>query len=579
MKRHLFKALFLGALVLSSGTFVSCSDSNDDLESRVTTLEGYVNEIQEQLKKALVTGASVVDVKKDDNGSWTLKLSDNTEIVIAGGTGGSNISVVVTDSNAIITVDGTEYVLPLGSMVNSLIFSPETSDGIVEIGHNGATVNFLARPALKNLDGATFTIAESHVMSRAGDGEQFKVNGEVTIEGDFIKVPIKALDVEAGKMYAVSLQLDLKGTVIGSNYFNVKISDDFTSVLEELGGVEIKSEYSPQDLADGFKSLTVKGSTLLNDFNFKTFFTTLPDNAQFVIASASKQPVGKAQEKVALLKNSLNSDGTWIFSERPGTSFNDNTDRPGFLVNVVANDVIKAKIYVVINDELANVDFTTNGLSGIFEAEWGGREKAMPLGAQTLNFPKAITNYLTDMPIIHNGKDGFFAKWADYSISNTAGDVLIFNNGTTLEMGDLAKAYAKKSRGIYYFFRGFAIYVPESLGNENGKYIDINGKEWSAGEGYGYDYWMGQYNDYASNPTSFYSNIASWNFTMDEKTGDLKFPSTYTGYGLRVAFDGGYEYAYGVKPLHAKGQDQMGMLFINRRVAPQGATMPTPKAN
>ena len=93
MKRHLFKALFLGALVLSSGTFVSCSDSNDDLESRVTTLEGYVNEIQEQLKKALVTGASVVDVKKDDNGSWTLKLSDNTEIVIAGGTGGSNISV------------------------------------------------------------------------------------------------------------------------------------------------------------------------------------------------------------------------------------------------------------------------------------------------------------------------------------------------------------------------------------------------------------------------------------------------------------------------------------------------------
>ena len=31
------------------------------------------------------------------------------------------------------------------------------------------------------------------------------------------------------------------------------------------------------------------------------------------------------------------------------------------------------------------------------------------------------------------------------------------------------------------------------------------------------------------------------------------------------------------KPLHAAGADQLGMLFINRRVAPEGATMPAPK--
>lgn len=41
---------------------------------------------------------------------------------------------------------------------------------------------------------------------------------------------------------------------------------------------------------------------------------------------------------------------------------------------------------------------------------------------------------------------------------------LIFNNGSTLEMGDLAKKYAEGCRGIYYFFRGFAVYVPASLG-------------------------------------------------------------------------------------------------------------------
>ena len=43
-------------------------------------------------------------------------------------------------------------------------------------------------------------------------------------------------------------------------------------------------------------------------------------------------------------------------------------------MNVVADDVVKAKIYVVIVDELADVDFTANGFVGNYEAEWGGTE-------------------------------------------------------------------------------------------------------------------------------------------------------------------------------------------------------------
>ena len=87
---------------------------------------------------------------------------------------------------------------------NSLIYSPETIDGIVEIGNTGAIVKFLPRPALTSIEGAEFTIAESHVMlTRAADGEQFKVNGVASLDGGFIVVPIRRwVKQEAGKMYA-----------------------------------------------------------------------------------------------------------------------------------------------------------------------------------------------------------------------------------------------------------------------------------------------------------------------------------------------------------------------------------------
>ena len=580
MNKQFIKVLLCGAMVLSTGTFISCNndDDIDDLKSRVSVVETAIGDLKADLDKALKTGASIVEVKLDEKtGIYTLSLSDGQKIVIK--PGGGNISVTMTDTEAIINVNGTEYKLPLGSAVNSLIYSPETIDGIVEIGNTGAIVKFLPRPALTSIEGAEFTIAESHVLTRAADGEQFKVNGVASLDGGFIVVPIKALgEAEAGKMYAVSLQMKFRGTVIGSNYFNVKVADDFSAVAEDLGGVTIKADYAPRDLADGFKEMTINGLDLLGTLNFNNLFSELPDKAEFIVASSSKQPGGKAQEKVDMLKESLKSDGTWKFSTRPGTSFNDNEERPGFLLNVVADDVVKAKIYVVIVDELADVDFTANGLVGNYEAEWGGTEKAQPLGAGKLNFPRALSKYETDIPTIHNGADGFFPNWLKYSIK-MGDEELIFNNGSTLEMGDLAKKYAEGCRGIYYFFRGFAVYVPASLGTD-GKYTDVNGKTYDAGEGYGYDGWMGQYNEYINDPVGFYNNIKEWgfgDFTMDEKTGDFNFPESYTGYGLRIAFDAGYEYAYGVKPLHAAGADQLGMLFINRRVAPEGATMPAPK--
>lgn len=89
-----------------------------------------------------------------------------------------------------------------------------------------------------------------------------------------------------------------------------------------------------------------------------------------------------------MLKESLKSDGTWKFSTRPGTSFNDNEERPGFLVNVVADDVVKAKIYVVIVDELADVDFTANGLVGNYGSRVGWYRKSSTTGGRKAELPE-----------------------------------------------------------------------------------------------------------------------------------------------------------------------------------------------
>lgn len=73
----------------------------------------------------------------------------------------------------------------------------------------------------------------------------------------------------------------------------------------------------------------------------------------------------------------------------------------------------------------------------------------------------------------------------------------------------------------------------------------------------------------------FYPETARYlNLQIDIKTGELITPAEYTGYGFRFAIGAGYEYLYGVKNITANGNDKIGMLFFNRRLAPEGAKMP-----
>ncbi|NDV94387.1 hypothetical protein D0T84_05565 [Dysgonomonas sp. 521] len=574
MKKQFFSVLLCGAVIFSAGTFSSCGDDVDDLKSRVSVLEVAVEDLKNDLSKAITTGASIISVE-ETNGTYKLVLSDGKTITIKTGSGGgSDVTVEINDSNAIITVNGTEYVLPLGSSVNSLIYSPETVDGIVTLGNAGADVSFLATPAISSSDlaKATFDIAEAHELKAGGNG-LFKVDGEATLDGDFLKVKIKGLGVEAGKTYAVSLLMSFNGTAISSNYFTVKVDDDFSFASEDIGGFTIKAAYSPKVLENAsFSEMTINGRDLLKLTNFKDLFDELPANATFSIAG--KQPEGAAQDKKNALSDNLAKDGAWAMNTRLGSSFNDSEDRKGFLFNVIADDVVKAKIYVMINDELADVDLTGQ-FTDQAEAEWGGRDKSLPLGAQTINIQKGFANYETDYPIIHGGANEFFANWATFEVKK-GDEPIVYSDGTKLVLGDLAKEYATGCRGLYWFYRGFAIYVPEALATTDGKYVDENGKSWSGAEGFGYDFWLGQYNEYIDNPSGFYpSSVTDFGITIDEATGSLNIPDSYTGYGFRIGIGAGYEYAYGVKRIGAA--EQLGLFFFNRRLAPDGATMPAPQ--
>ena len=109
MNKRFRRVLFLGLLsTFAAAPFTSCSNDNDDLETKVGVLETAVKDLQDQIGKALTTGASVTGATQDANtGVWTLTLSDGTKIVLGGGTsgGGSDVTVIVTDSEAIITVN------------------------------------------------------------------------------------------------------------------------------------------------------------------------------------------------------------------------------------------------------------------------------------------------------------------------------------------------------------------------------------------------------------------------------------------------------------------------------------------
>ncbi len=565
--------ILCGALAACTmGTFTSCSD-DDDRSSYDEYLDTKINEIN----KAIASNLSIINVLSD-GGSYVLTLSDGSKI-----TTGADIDVTVEANCIKLTVGGKVYEIPK-SGGGSLQFAPEYADGEVRIGDaSGATVMFIPNPALTSLAGVEPSVAVAYEL-KTRSADQFKVTfDEINTDG-MIVGKLYCLDQDlAGKTVGVSVQMDNNGTVLGSNVFTVKVADDFSFSSEEIDPSIVPADGTAANADGSFTLPAISGASLGAGFDMKSLFSNLPDGVSFKAASASKQPAGKAQEKASIIAKSVKADGTFSWAARPGTDFNENEEQPGFLINInnVAETTV-AKFYITINDEIAGANFNVFGSD--MEVEWGNRTNFLQLGAQRLDVQAWLASAQDEEGglICHNGLEGVIQKWNDVAVTTPGNKSILMSAGGELTLDELGQAYAPEGvcRGIFWYYRGLSIRLPESMA----PYTDHLGVEWtSGGEGWGKDYfvngddmWWGQYNEFIEKaweefapPTAVHLGIR-----VDEKTGELITPENYTGWGMRIAYGVGYEYLYGVKNITAEGNDKLGMIFFNRRVAPEGATMP-----
>ncbi|EGK03109.1 hypothetical protein HMPREF9455_01359 [Dysgonomonas gadei ATCC BAA-286] len=581
MNKRFLNVLLCGVMLFSTGIFSSCGEDVDDLKSRVSVLEVAVADLKDQLSNAMTTGATIVKVE-EANGTYTLTLSDGKVITIKPGTGsGANITVEKNEKNVIITVDETEYVLPIGSAVNSLIYSPETTDGIVNIGNTSITVNFLATPAITsaNLESATFDIAEAHQLKVGGNG-LFKVDGDVTLEGDFIKVPIKALGVEASKSYAVAIYMTINGTTaISSNYFTVKVSDDYSFNSEELvtptfsNAITDATEVSP-----GFWTATLPETdavSFLNEFNFNTLVSLPSINAadlRFELGVKANQN-GNVQDRYDFLKSCLTANGAWKMQGRPGSNFNkkEGDAKPdGVLINVVVNDVIKAKIYWKVIDPLANIDFHGGLVNFSEHMEYGnpgvdgtgvGEGEGIIVNPGVNSIDLARTLIGGKLSLVHGNGMKFLNALKAYSVKLGEED-LVMSDGTKLVVTNVGKKYTKFSRGLNWFNIQTSIAKSQrrnwTMSDDEKKALaqsDCNGEIVTGWDGLpGED-----------------MTAKGLNITSD---GFFKTTTAYGGWALRVGMGLEFEYDYGMKPI---SNGCLVFLWINRRTSAENVVDVAPR--
>lgn len=580
MNKKFLNVLLCGVAILSMGVFNSCKTDVNDLEARVRILEEKLTDLKTTLGDAAAKGLFITSGEWSDNGKlYTIIFSDTSKVEIPiVETGGTTVTVTLDPDKgvAVITIDGEPYEIPLGSAVSSLVYRPEFEDGIAYMGTNGmVNVKFLATPTLSaaSVASATFEIADIYEVSartRLGAGGLVEIVGTPSLGGDgYISVDIKGLDVQAGKTYATSIKMAVSGTTISSNYFNIAVDSNFTGMEVAIDPAIVPiAKYAPEKNEAGQYTITVDGLEMLKALNFKDFFgTTAPAGATFEVAGPSQQPEGDARNKQGMLKTSLAADGTWAFSDRPGTAFS-NT---GFLFNVISENKIKAQVFVKIDDPIAKLDWV--GPFKEMEAEYGGRvaEKALPLGASTIDFQPSFASFTDrgtedvtkEWVIIHgDGQTKFFEPWQNMSVGGEAGNVL-YNNGERAELSAYGEQFVVgSSRGMFWYCKGLAFYIPEPYG-EGG----------SNGIG-GFDWWGPGFADgwYIQNNSYMFQAGLDWGFNIS-KEGIITIPESYTGWGLRLALGLGFEYAYGIQKLGAA--DQLGLFYYNRRSMPEGTVLPS----
>ena len=553
-------------MFVTSAGVTSCGYDDDDLQSRISVVEGSLADINTQLASLQAKGQGILKVDKTGSG-YMLTLSDNSQIEIKAG--GADISVTETANAFIIKVGDKEYALPKGAAAAQLIYSPQYEDGIEVYDGKIIDVKFMMSPKLTSLDGAAFDIQEAHELQTRAGSSLFKVADGASIDGDFITIPIQATEAEDGKSYAASVVISKDGKDYISNYFTIKVvSNSFVAEDLEDYGFAASVTDAQKDGVSGLWTATLPAD-LADDFDFAELYAGLPAGAKFEVAAANKQ-VGNASngDVLGVLAASLAADGKWSLAGRPGCAFPD-----GFVVNVTVDGVVKMKVNWIFNDPLADVDFKSSieHLSTHMEIcpEDGSGYWAPGVNAG-FDIPKAFSAVFDGddsvIPLQHGDAQNFLHnEWGKYSVTlKEDGDVL-YNDGTYVVMGDAGKKYAKHSRGFYWFLGGAAVtssnrrniadkpedeaaLIAQFGGNCNGEIIG------------GWD-WI---------PYEDWHDLIGIDIT---EAGVMFTGEQYPGWGLRIHARASFEYDFGSRNF-GDGDGGVAFLFINRRGAAEGVIDP-----
>lgn len=568
MNKNFLKSLLFGAFITASaGTFVSCNydDDIDELNSRVTVVEGLIGE----LKTALGNGAMVTSATQDEDGTWTLNLSNGQSIVIKpGSTGGSSETIEVTDNpdNVIIKVGDKEFVLPKGAAAASLLYRAQYEDGFEQIDNmSPIEVQFQISGAAidqATLDKAKIQVVDAYLLQTRAAEDLFTTAAGAKVETkdgvNVVIVPIKANQgVQAGNSYNVNIRITSGSKEYVSNYFKIKIGSNFVFNNTAYDD-NIKVKGGTFD-TDNHLWTAPDLTTMEGDVDFSQFFENLPAGAKFAIGS---QVTDEGKAAVDALRNSLNSDGKFSWTQRPGTAFPN-----GFRVVIVnASDQILAQADFKYADPLANVDFVgvyAEGKGGHIEIRGGDTENCpfVKEGPWEIDLAKDFTKageeegYYSPM---HDGGRFIKNQWSSYKATlNDPGDIIDFD-GTRYVLGTVGNKFAQASKGIWWTSHQLSLGASNRR-NDPARPADEGSDDniaWCGSNCNGELIWDGLPGD------------ARVTFGIDLKeNGRLVATSNYKGWNMRVGIWIKYEYLYGEKEI---GGGALIWTWLNRRTCPIG---------
>ena len=575
MKKQLVSVLLAGAMV--APVFFSCESSKlTELDKRVTALEGAWHETEVIVKEAVVAGSTILSATQE-NGVWTLKLSDGKEIVIAPATGGgADVTVEEKADCFVITINGTAYAIPKASPIGSLVFVPEYGTDLVTVGNDGETVKFLATPAFTSLDGITFGIADAREVATKAGENLFSVNSPALVDG-LLAVNLRGTGAEAGKVYIVALKATVQGASISSNYFRVQVGDDFSFDPEALEDPVFADGISAEKVGDSYRAALPATADFLGEFDLKSLFKELPaGDVTFELAPAEDQN-GQVASRYDFFKSCIVDGHNWKMQGRPGTSCYD-PEKDGIYIYAKVNDQIKSKIFWTVTDPVrtglasfSRDDDPTYGdihYSPDFpEAQHMEYRTMVPAGENHINlvelFMKSKVGEENDYLWFQHGDAPKAIEWIQkLSISIAEPGDLVYSDGTTLALGDLGASLARHSRGLWWQSTQPSIVssqrdnlteeqkqaVKDEFGTEcNGEIIGgWDGNAWDVHEQLGFD-------------------LTNTEFVTT---------SVYTGTAFRFGLGLRFEYDYGQIRI---GGWHTCYMFFNRRLAPEGAKDIQPK--